>query len=136
MSTLSLAAVLAESARRYPDKVALVDREDRITYRDLWRQALAYAGHLRALGVRPGDTVALLAPNVAEFPRAYFGILAAGATVVPVHLLLTPAEMAYVLRDSGAGLLLADPSQLDTATKAAGDIPMVALGADLTAAGG
>ncbi len=89
MTTLSLAAVLAESARRYPDKVAVVDRDERITYRDLWRQALAYAGNLRELGVRPGDTVALLAPNVADFPRAYYGILAAGATVVPVHLLLT-----------------------------------------------
>ena len=80
-ATLSLAAVLAESARRFPDKVALVDRDTRITYGDLWRQALAYAGHLRVLGVAPGDTVALLAPNVADFPRAYYGILAAGATV-------------------------------------------------------
>ncbi|HEY1486684.1 MAG TPA: AMP-binding protein, partial [Micromonosporaceae bacterium] len=130
MSTLSLATVLAESARRYPDKVALVDRSDRITYRDLWRQALAYAGNLRALGVQPGDTVALLAPNVADFPRAYYGILAAGATVVPVHLLLTAPEMAYVLRDSGAGLLVADASQLDNATKAAAEagVPVVSLG--------
>jgi long-chain acyl-CoA synthetase len=138
LSTLSLATVLAESARRFPDKVALVDRDDRITYRDLWRQALAYAGNLRALGVRPGDTVALLAPNVADFPRAYYGILAAGATVVPVHLLLTASEMAYVLRDSGAGLLVADASQQENATKAAAEagIPLVRLGSELTAAGG
>jgi long-chain acyl-CoA synthetase len=120
-ATLSLAAVLAESARRFPDKVALVDRDTRITYGDLWRQALAYAGHLRVLGVAPGDTVALLAPNVADFPRAYYGILAAGATVVPVHLLLTAPEMAYVLRDSGASLLVSDASQLPVGTSAAAE---------------
>jgi long-chain acyl-CoA synthetase len=127
MSTLSLAAVLAESARRFPDKVALVDRDERITYRDLWRQALEYAGGLRERGVRPGDTVALLAPNVADFPRAYYGILAAGATVVPVHLLLTASEMAYVLRDSGASLLVVEASQLATGAAAAAGagIPMV-----------
>ncbi len=142
MTMLSLAAVLAESARRYPDKVAVVDRDSRITYADLWRQALAYAGNLRAHGVRPGDTVALLAPNVADFPRAYFGILAAGATVVPVHLLLTPAEMAYVLRDSGATLLVAETSQLDSGTAAAAEagIPVVSVGPagpnPLTGAGG
>jgi long-chain acyl-CoA synthetase len=129
-ATLSLAAVLAESARRFPDKVAVVDREARMTYADLWRQALAYAGHLRELGVGPGDTVALLAPNVAEFPRAYYGILTAGATVVPVHLLLTAPEMAYVLRDSGASLLVCDASQLATgaAAAAAAGIPAVSVG--------
>ena len=131
MTMLSLAAVLAESARRYHGKVAVVDRDDRITYADLWRQALAYAGSLRELGVRPGDTVALLAPNVADFPRAYYGILAAGATVVPVHLLLNATEMAYVLRDSGATLFVADGSQFGPATSAAAEagIPIVTLGA-------
>lgn len=130
MTTLSLAAVLAESARRYPDKVAVVDRDARITYADLWQQALAYAGNLRQLGVAPGDTVALLAPNVADFPRAYYGILAAGATVVPVHLLLTASEMAYVLRDSGASLVVAETSQLATGTAAAAaaGLPIVSVG--------
>jgi long-chain acyl-CoA synthetase len=130
MSTLSLAAVLAESARRWPDKLALVDRDDRITYRDLWRQALECAGGLAERGVRPGDTVALLAPNVADFPRAYYGILAAGATVVPVHLLLTASEMAYVLRDSGATLLVVEASQATTGAAAAASagIPVVVVG--------
>ena len=45
-------------------------------------------------------------PNVPDFPRAYFGILAAGGVVVPVHALLTAEEVAYVLRDSGAKLVL------------------------------
>ena len=79
MTTLSLAAILAEAARRYPDKVAVVDAGTRVTYHELWEQARSYASGLRELGVRPGDTVALLIPNVLDFPRAYFGALAAGA---------------------------------------------------------
>ncbi len=118
MTMLSLAVVLAESARRYPDKAAVVDGADRITYRDLWAQSLSYAAGLRELGVGAGDTVAVLIPNVADFPRVYYGALAVGARIVPIHLLFTPEEMAYVLRDSGADLLVSHSSQLKTAIAA------------------
>jgi long-chain acyl-CoA synthetase len=118
-ATLSLACVLAEAARRYPDKVAVVDGDLRVTYAQLWREARAYAAGLSELGVRPGDTVALLAPNVVDFPRAYYGALAAGAVVVPVHLLLTAQEAAYVLRDSRASLLVCHGSQLAMGAAAA-----------------
>ncbi|WP_330182089.1 long-chain fatty acid--CoA ligase [Nocardia sp. NBC_01503] len=106
-ATLSLASILAEPARRRPDHLALIEGAQRITFAELWRQAREQAGALIALGVRPGDRVALMGPNTADFPRAYFAILAAGATVVPVHLLLTAPEAEYVLRDSGASLLIA-----------------------------
>jgi long-chain acyl-CoA synthetase len=119
MTVLSLAAILAEGARRYPDKVAVVDAGTRVTYSELWEQSRAYAAGLRELGIGPGDTVAMLIPNVLDFPRVYFGALAAGARIVPVHLLLTPDEMAYVLRDSGTDVLVAHSSQLATAAAAA-----------------
>jgi long-chain acyl-CoA synthetase len=119
MTTLSLATVLAEGARRFPDRVAVVDTGTRVTYRELWAQTLAYAAGLKELGVRPGDTVAVLIPNVLDFPRVYFGALAAGAAVVPVHLLLTPEEIAYVLRDSGASVLVSHSSQLAAGAAAA-----------------
>jgi long-chain acyl-CoA synthetase len=119
MTVLSLATVLAEAARRHPDKVAVVDAGTRVTYDELWEQARSYAAGLRELGVQPGDTVALLIPNVLDFPRAYYGALAAGATLVPVHLLLTADEVAYVLRDSGASLLIAHSSQLALGAAAA-----------------
>lgn len=72
MATLSLAAILAESARRHPDKAGLVEGELRVTFQELWLQARKQAAALIGLGVRPGDKVALMAPNVAEFPRAYY----------------------------------------------------------------
>jgi long-chain acyl-CoA synthetase len=129
-ATLSLASVLAEAARRYPDKVAVVDGAVRVTYRDLWTQARTLGGALRSLGVAPGGTVALVAPNVVDFPRAYFGIVAAGGVVVPVHLLLTADEVAYVLKDSGAELVVCHTSQLELgrAAAAAAGLPLVAVG--------
>jgi long-chain acyl-CoA synthetase len=121
MTVLSLATVLAEAARKYPDKIAVIDSvtTERITYRDLWAQTLSYAAGLRELGIGPGDTVAIQIPNLADFPRVYYATLAVGATIVPMHLLLTPEENAYVLRDSGAKLLVAHSSQLAAATAAA-----------------
>ncbi|HEX2314634.1 MAG TPA: long-chain fatty acid--CoA ligase [Thermomonospora sp.] len=119
MATLSLASVLAEAARRRPGKVGLVEGDRRITFADLWEQALAQAAALVRAGVRPGDRVALLCPNVAEFPRAYYAILAAGGVVVPVHLLLTADEVEWVLRDSGARLLLSHTLNAQVGAEAA-----------------
>src|SRR5262249_4071263 len=77
MTQLSPATVLAEAARKYPDKLAVIDSAttERITYRDLWRQTLAYAAGLRELGIGPGDTVAIQIPNLADFPRVYYAVL-------------------------------------------------------------
>ncbi|CAL9356112.1 Long-chain-fatty-acid--CoA ligase [Streptomyces sp. enrichment culture] len=119
MATLSVAAVLAENARRRPAKEALVEGDLRLTFAEVWRRALARAGALAALGVRPGDRVALMAPNTAEFPQAYYAIAAAGGVVVPVHLLLSQAEVEHVLTDSGATLLLCHPAQAETGAAAA-----------------
>ena len=103
MTTLSLASILAEAARRVPDKIAVVDGDLRLTYADaVARRRAQYAAAPAAARRRPGDKVALLAPNVADFPRAYYGILAAGGVVVPVPRCSTPSEAAYVLRHSGA----------------------------------
>jgi len=105
-ATISVAAILAESAKRTPGSIALVVGEDQVSYGDLWRQTRAYAGALRARGVGPGDAVAVLIPNVPDFARVYYAILSLGAIVVPVHALLKAREIEYVLQDSGARLLI------------------------------
>ncbi|MFI9611578.1 long-chain fatty acid--CoA ligase [Streptomyces sp. NPDC052023] len=119
MATLNLAVILAENARRRPDRTALVEGDLRLSFGQVWQRALAQAGALAGLGVRPGDRVALMAPNTAEFPIAYYAVAAAGAVIVPVHLLLSPGEVEHVLRDSGATLLLVHPAQAETGTAAA-----------------
>ena len=132
--TLSLASVLAESARRFGDRTAVIDAQHRITYADLWRAALRFAAVLQSGGVRPGDRVALVAPNTAEFPIAYFGILATGAVVVPVHLLFTAPDVGHVLHDSGTTTVVYHPVIGQLATAAAAMVEATAvpvLAADL-----
>jgi long-chain acyl-CoA synthetase len=125
MTELSLASVLADSARRYPDKTGLVQGPARHTYRDLWAGALAVAGGLVETGVRPGDRVALIAPNVVGFVHGYYGILAAGGVVVPVPTLLNTDEVGYLVGHSGATLVLHDAAFAGIAT--ALDVPAVDL---------
>ena len=106
MATLNLAAIIEQHARRRPDRVAVVFGETRMTFGELDAWANRIAGGLAASGIRRGDHVALLCPNLPYFPAAYFGILKTGATVVPLNVLLTPREIAYHLRDSDAKALL------------------------------
>jgi long-chain acyl-CoA synthetase len=133
MATLSVAAILAENAKRRPEKTALVEGDLRLSFAEVWRKALAQAGALTGLGVRPGDRVALMAPNTAEFPVVYYAIAAAGGVVVPVHLLLSPPEVEHVLKDSDATLLLVHPAQAETGRAAANalGIHVVVLGEEL-----
>jgi len=128
--TLSLAAVLAEPAWRTPDKTAVIQGAEALSYADLWAQARAQAAALIDLGVQPGDRVALMAPNVLDFPRVYYAVLAAGGVVVPVHMLLTPEEISYILRDSGAKVLIAHAVRAEDAIKAAAlaEIPVRIVG--------
>ncbi len=115
---LSLAAVLAESALRHPDRSAVELGPQSTSYARLWEQACRYAAFFRRRDVQPGERIAILLLNTPDFPAAYYGILAAGAVVVPVHALLTAGEIAYILTDSGAKLLVCAP-QLATQGRAA-----------------
>jgi long-chain acyl-CoA synthetase len=117
--TVSVAAILAESAARTPDATALVVGAEEVTYGALWEQTCAYAGALRARGIGPGDPVAMLIPNVADFARIYYAVLALGGIVVPVHTLLKAREIEYVLQDSGAKLLICAAALLGDGAPAA-----------------
>lgn len=103
---VSVAGILAESARRYPDKTAIVFNDTRLTYGQVWALARQYAAVLQEHGVQPGTRVALLMPNIPHFAFAYYGILAAGGVVVPVHALLKGPEIAYAITDSQSELLI------------------------------
>ncbi|HEX4565439.1 MAG TPA: AMP-binding protein, partial [Vicinamibacterales bacterium] len=107
MATLNLSSVLEHRARLTPDRVAIVCGSQQLTYAELDAQAHRMAAGLHVMGIRAGDHVALSCPNLPFFPVAYFGILKAGAAVVPINVLLKPREIAYHLRDSGAKTVLA-----------------------------
>ena len=118
-ATLSVASILSEAAARHPDRPALHFMGATVDYRTLWSQTRAYAGALQDRGIGRGDRVAMLVPNVPDFARVYFAALSLGAVVVPVHLLFKADEIEYVLRDSGADLLVVAAPLLAEAVPAA-----------------
>ena len=103
---MTLLDLLTESAGRVPERPAFVFRDRRVSYAELQQTALRLAGRLMAMGVRRADRVIMMLPNVPEFGVAYFGILAAGGTVVPLNPLLKAEEVRYALEDSGATAML------------------------------
>jgi long-chain acyl-CoA synthetase len=98
--------LLADSAQKYPDNVALEFMGKVIGYRQLWESVLKFAGALRAQGVQPGDRVAIMLPNSPQFVIAFYGTLAAGGICVNVNPLYTPRELRHQLSDAGAETLI------------------------------
>lgn len=98
----NLAIVLEDSARKYPERDALVVGDTRLNYATVNAFANQVANLLVERGIRPGDRVALTCPNLPYFPIVYFGILKAGGVVVPLNVLNKARENAYYLRDSEA----------------------------------
>src|SRR4029453_14354931 len=97
------------SAQDRPGHVAIRHNQRALTYTELDRAARGVAASLHQAGVGPGQHVALMIPNLPEFTIAYFGILYAGCTVVPLNVLLSAPEVTYHIQDSEAVLLIAHP---------------------------
>jgi len=99
---LNLAILLEDSAREEPQRDAIVFNETRLSYAALNAAANQVANLLARRGIGKGDKVVLSCLNVPYFPIVYYGILKAGAVVVPINVLNKPREVAYYLRDSEA----------------------------------
>ena len=115
--SLNLAVILRESARNHPEKDALLFTGGNVSYAELDAASDRFAAGLLARGLGPGDAVALQLPNVPQFVVAYFGVLKAGCVVVPVNVLFKAAEVAHVLRDSGARMLVSWAGAAEEANK-------------------
>ncbi|HYF65573.1 MAG TPA: AMP-binding protein, partial [Herpetosiphonaceae bacterium] len=96
-TTLNMASMIEDHARKRPDRTAIIFNDMRFSYGQLNAMANMVANGLVALGIKPGDHVALSCPNLPYFPMVYYGILKAGAVVVTLNVLLKPREIAYHL---------------------------------------
>ena len=101
-TTLNLASMVSHHARLAPQKEAIVWGEVRMTYGQLDAMSNRVANALVEMGIGHGDKVALSCPNLPYFPVVYYGIMKAGAAVVPLNVLFKPREVAYHLKDSDA----------------------------------
>ncbi|MGA8850540.1 MAG: AMP-binding protein, partial [Aeromicrobium sp.] len=98
----NLAALLEDTTAKHGDRTAIVFGDTKLSYAQVNGAANQVANLLVSRGIAPGDKVALSCPNLPYFSIVYFGILKAGATVVPLNVLLKPREVAYHLADSEA----------------------------------
>jgi len=106
---MNLAGAFAESVRKQPQKIALFWGEREYAYAELWRQSVGVSDRLREqFGVKPGDRVGLWLKNCPEFIPSLFGILRAGAVVVPINNFLKTDEVNYILKDAGIDVLITD----------------------------
>jgi len=99
---LNLSTILEDSARRYPDKDAFIFMDRQLTYQQVNSAANQLANALISIGIQPGDKIGLSCLNLPYFPIVYFGILKAGAVIVPLSVLLKRDEITYHLHDSDA----------------------------------
>ncbi|WP_405718045.1 long-chain-fatty-acid--CoA ligase [Streptomyces sp. NBC_00046] len=129
----NLASLLVESASADGGRIAVRQDGIALTYAQLDDVSGRFANLLRDRGIRPGDRVALVMPNVPWFPVAYYGILRAGAVVVPMNPLLKAREIEFTLRDSGSRIVVASPLFADEAATAAASAGAECLVTDPTA---
>ncbi|MEU4076260.1 long-chain-fatty-acid--CoA ligase [Streptomyces venezuelae] len=101
----NLAAILPATAALHPDRPAVRLDDEELDFAALDELSARAAGYLRALGMAPGDRVALLLPNTPVFAVLYYGILRAGGIVVPMNPMLKAGEVEHCLKDAGATLL-------------------------------
>jgi len=102
---MNLATNLARSAQIHADRVAVRLGDQGTTYRELDERSRRVAGLLAERGVRAGDRVGIMLPNIPDFAAVYYGVLRAGAVVVPMNPLLKAREVTHYLADSGATVI-------------------------------
>jgi long-chain acyl-CoA synthetase len=122
---MNLADLMTTSAERHGDRTAIRQEGVALSYTALERASALVAGLLRQHGVRPGDRVGVMLPNVAYFPVCYYGALRAGAAIVPMNGLLKEREVAFYMADSGARVLFAWHQFADAAQAGAHDTEVV-----------
>jgi len=96
---------LRYASQQYPAKTAIVCGEQRLTYAQFAGRAARLAGALKKLGIQRGERVAFLSGNCHRLLEAYYGVLEAGAVLLPLNIRLAPQELAYILNDAEAKVL-------------------------------
>ena len=131
---LSLPDELRRAARDAGDQVFLTIGGRSYTFAEAWERSSAVAAGLRSQGLRPGDRVAILAPNRAEAVWTWFGSLIAGGVDVPLNAESRGSQLAYFVSDSGPRVLVGTPELLDGMRAAQGMPPEVVVVLDVDVA--
>jgi fatty-acyl-CoA synthase len=116
---------LRYAEQQYPRRTAVVCNQDSLTYAQFAHRVGSLAGALRQNGIQPGDRVAFLSTNCHRLLEAYYGVLEAGAVLLPLNIRLAAGELSYVLNDSGATILFVEKQFVRLVESFRADIPNV-----------
>jgi fatty-acyl-CoA synthase len=116
---------LRYAEQQYPSRTAVVCNQENFTYGQFADRARRLAGALHQAGVQPGDRVAFLSSNCHRLLEAYYGVLEAGAVLLPLNIRLASSELSYILNDSGATILFVEKQFLGLVESFRKDIPEV-----------
>jgi acyl-CoA synthetase (AMP-forming)/AMP-acid ligase II len=122
---MNIANILAQAVERYPNHRALVFENRRWTYAEWYARICRFAQALADLGVRPGDRVAFYVSTSEASVTTYFACQVLGAVAAPINFRLSPGEVAYILHDSGARILVYGRQLMDNALKVADQVGCV-----------
>lgn len=120
----SLVDILEQSIEKYGEKTAFVNMDSEMSFKELGLKSRHFAAYLHRKGLKKGDAVAVMMPNLLQYPIALFGILRAGMTVVNVNPLYTPRELKHQLTDSKAKALVILENFAHTYDKIKDDAPL------------
>lgn len=104
---MNLGQLLAFAAKKYPDRVALIYHDQKVTYQELFYRASLFTRKLKENGVKPRDRVLLFFENSIEFYIGYYGIAQTGAVVAPLNIYLKERELTHIVADSQPAFLVA-----------------------------
>ena len=119
----SLVALLEESFKKYGNAIAYRFMGKAISFAQVDQQSRAFAAYLQGLGLETGDRVAIMMPNVPQYPVAVAAVLRAGFVVVNVNPLYTPRELEHQLKDSGAKAIIMVENFAGTLQAVAANVP-------------
>ncbi|RJX28831.1 MAG: long-chain-fatty-acid--CoA ligase [Desulfarculus sp.] len=122
---MNLLLSLNKALTLWPQREAVVEGELRLTYQQFGRRTAALARALAGLGLAKGQVAAIIAPNVHQYLEAYYACAALGVVLNPINFRLAAREMAFILADSGAQVLLAHTDFAQAAALALADCPQV-----------
>ena len=118
-----LTDIIERGAQDYPERVALIFRDQPTSFGEMAVAVRRLAAGFRALGIQPGERIGLLLPNCPPFVYAYYAAAIIGAVVVPSNPLLKPAELAYIWRDCDLRAIVTVPQLLPVVQAARQSLP-------------
>jgi fatty-acyl-CoA synthase len=116
---------LRYAEQQFPNKVGVVCEGQRFTYSEVGTRVRQLAGALLSLGVKPGGRVAFLSTNCHRLLEAYFGVIEAGAVLLPLNIRLSAQELAYILHDAGVKLLMLESVFLPLVESFRQSVPLI-----------